>query len=212
VGRKLDKSTFSNVRTLVALDLEWHERDSRKILEVGLTRFTKEGWLMPKHIIIREYLNVKNRKYVPNKKDQFHHGWSQTIRKNEAGKRVLQELSKVDGVVVHGGRRDLTVLQYIGVYVDKSTVVYDTQKMFSMMLGVRESFSLGRVSKTVNHDLQDPHNAGNDAYATAKSFIGMRKIIEAEQKLSYTGRIKSGNLVLDSVEICGQDVDMTLNV
>ncbi len=204
LGQTLNKSMFANIETFLAIDIEWYERDDRKILEVGLTRFTADR-IVPKHIIIREYLDVVNQKYVPNKKDHFHHGQSETVLKVEAADIVRAELSKVEGVVVHGGEQDLTALKHIGVDVDRDTTVYDTQKMFSMMLGVRDRYKLGLVSEFMDHDLQDPHNAGNDAFATAKSFIEMRAIIEAEQKLSYTGRMLSGNLRLETVEISAQE-------
>ena len=202
VGKRLNKTMFDNVETLLAIDLEWYEYNERKVLEVGLTRFTRRGRTTARHIIIRDYLKVKNKRFVPNKKDHFHHGDSELLRKNEAATVVLEELSKVDGVVVHGGDdKDLVALKYIGLNVDPNTIVYDTQKLFSMLLGVRAHIRLGRVSELFQHNLIDPHNAGNDAFATAKAFIGMCKVIESNQKISYKGHRKCGTFFLDSIEI-----------
>ena len=151
-----------------------------------------------------------NKTYVPNKKDHFHHGRSKIASKTKAAILVEKELSKASGVIVHGGMQDLKMLTRIGVEVDMSTIVYDTQKLFSKMLGVRGRYKLGRVSSFLKHELLDAHNAGNDAFATAMAFIGMRKIIEAEQKLSYTGHRKCGSLILDTVEVSDQKpVDVT---
>ena len=201
-GFKLDNRMFEHVQTLLAIDLEWFEFYEKKILEVGLTRFTKSGkYIASQHIIIRDYLKVKNKKYVPNKKDHFRHGYSEIVRKNEAAQIVLEELSKVDGVVVHGGKQDLTALRYIGLPKISPDNVFDTQTLFSQLLGVRQRLSLGRVSEFLDFELIDAHNAGNDAYATAKSFIGLCDIIESGQKVAYKGRRKSGTLILDSIEI-----------
>ena len=201
-GKRLSKAMFNNVQTLLAIDLEWYEYNERKVLEVGLTRFTRQGRITARHIIIRDYLKVKNKRFVPNKKDHFHHGDSELLRKNEAATVVMEELSKVDGVVVHGGDdKDLLALKHIGLNVNPNTVVYDTQKIFSMMLGVRVNLRLGRVSELFQHDLIDPHNAGNDAFATAKAFIGMCQVIEADKKIAYKGHRKCGTFFLDSIEI-----------
>ncbi len=202
VGKRLNKTMFDNVETLLAIDLEWYEYNERKVLEVGLTRFTRRGRTTARHIIIRDYLKVKNKRFVPNKKDHFHHGDSELLRKNDAATVVLEELSKVDGVVVHGGDdKDLLALKHIGLNIDPNTIVYDTQKLFSMMLGVRANIRLGRVSELFQHDLIDPHNAGNDAFATAKAFIGMCQVIESGKQISYKGHRKYGTFFLDSIEI-----------
>ena len=202
VGQKLNNKMFAHVNVLLAIDLEWYERNEEKILEVGLTRFTKNGrYINSTHVIIRDYIHVKNKRYVPNKKENFRHGYSIIARKNEAARIVLEELSKVDGVVLHGGTQDLSALEHIGLPHISPENVFDTQSMFSHLLGIRQRLKLGRVCELLNFELIDAHNAGNDAYATAKSFIGMCDIIESGQRVSYTGHRKCGTLFVDSVEI-----------
>ncbi|ANB15443.1 Gfd2p [Sugiyamaella lignohabitans] len=171
---------------LISVDMECWERNNTKMTEVGVSVYdgTKAssslvGRMRNEHYIIKEFLRMRNGRFVEDNKFNYLLGKSkiQTLpecqksfknlvmeceqRASQFGSRVL--------FVGHGVKADFTMLRRYEFYLgqdlgDKDPDYFDTYDIWQ--LSDHEFGALGKVLKYLKINHGALHNAGNDAYFT----------------------------------------------
>lgn len=173
VSASLNEAIHSD-KPVVGIDVEMFEHNHKHILEVGLSTI-QGGTLKTKHFIIDEHKDVTNGKYVPDHKDSFHFGRSETVSLAEATEHVVKALENAQAVFGHAVGNDLRVLDIPQNVINKLKT-FDTQdihKLFAKAVASDQKTSNGLSSIAPMYlgesalDLSY-HNAGNDIEVTGR--------------------------------------------
>lgn len=169
---------------LFCIDVEAYEFNQQTITEIGIAIYdpsSQQGALFPNvktiHIIVEEFQNKRNGKYVEDNKDKFLAGKSLVLPLNEAVKFVnllvyhyfewiptSQDLGCV--LVGHDLRGDVAWFKKIGINFPENLQQLDTQKIWSATHGTTAGTSLSRLLRFLDIPHTYLHNAANDAYYT----------------------------------------------
>ena len=173
---------------ILSFDLEAYEYDHDKVLEIGYV-VACVGSGPPKltekrHLIIQENLRYKNRDYVPDNRNGFKFGESQTVSLQQAIETFCQAVMNCTFLLAHSAHRDKDYLRNIGVDISKSRKeIMDTQQVELHLEASRPGqrppndrlYLRGLTRLLENYEVAfDPealHNAGSDAYYTMKVFL-----------------------------------------
>ena len=173
----------------LAFDIEVYEHDFSKALEIGyvIVRISpaRQGTLpnlevtSKKHLIIQENLHFKNKDRVPDNRDGFRFGVSQTLPIADAVKRFREDIRGCDYILGHSVKNDDSYLRDMGV--DLSVLgkeIFDTQVLdvYKESLKLSEKYFMRSLSHLlreykVNYQERDLHNAGCDAFYTMMVFL-----------------------------------------
>lgn len=176
-----------NPQTLyAAVDFEYYEHNQARTTEVGISLFNNTGDIITHHLVVDEYYNLRNGRYVADNKDNFDYGVSERISKDDLADHVQVLLTGVDILIVHGGKDDRKALRELGV--DFTFVrALDTQQLFKVYSHEMQSTGLAKMYKVlIGKEMQNAHNGGNDSHCTAECFrtimngIGFKDRVELE--------------------------------
>lgn len=167
---------FLRERPLVAVDVEAHERNLKKVTEIGISVYDPEnlaGALFPAinttHLLVEENKALHNGKFVPDNKYMFSGGVSHQLVELELQRYIQGVLKRYitaqNGILVgHHIKGDLLWLRLVGVVFPEDVATVDTSHLFSM------SKSAGGTLRGLLRQVDIPHghlhNAANDAYFT----------------------------------------------
>jgi len=159
-------------KIIVGFDVEWHEKDKDKLLEIGVS-IIDNGVIKTRHLAITENKHINNEIYVPNHRDFFHFGETEWIKKEEAFLIVNEYLNKSSAIFGHAVNGDLSVLGIKNSGKNKKPI-YDTQALSEILLPAitGKKFNPTALSKIVEffdlpHEDIKFHNGGNDIHITA---------------------------------------------
>lgn len=167
---------------LISLDIEAFEFCNNKVTEIGISIYdpgheihSTVPHLRTIHLLPKENLKLRNKKYVGDNKDNFLCGGSiilpldqcttflellfhhYLVHKREQGFSTV--------FVGHDIRGDLSWLRsQIGVNVPDDILIADTQKMMASVIGRQVGLSTLLTMFEIPHGFL--HNGGNDAYFT----------------------------------------------
>lgn len=160
------------------LDVEMFERNVRTITEIGFTIVSNGVVKDVQHFIIEEFINKRNKRFVPDHKDDFDFGESQTIPLASAIHAVAANirLADVGYLVGHNICDDVDTLiqtkkcnkaapkDLADTLTSRSTKSFDTALISRIIskspnrVGIKKCLELFEVSH------RNLHNAGNDSY------------------------------------------------
>ena len=187
--------TFSRSKVFVAVAVEWDETNPDIILEIGIAvldlrseRFRSKKWppttwaIRPRHIIIRENVNVHNGKYVRSNKFGYKFRKSYLASLETAVNTVNRLLSmyhwKELVIVGHHMRNALHRLRDVGIGIDRRATLFDTaglERAWSRRVNGRR-----RNLRDICDELEIPYyradkmnNAGNNAFFVMAVFKEM---------------------------------------
>ena len=169
-NRKLKEALEAQDKMIIFLDVEWYERSKGKVTEIGYTLIENGKHTGTHHIIIEERLNLRNKKFVPDNKDNFNFGDSKFMLLHEALEHLRGVLVHCDVIMGHSVGGDITVLTHalgkkhrerIHSMFEGKTVV-DTVHATKRITGHRMS-----IQRCLDHfgiEHSHLHNAGNDTH------------------------------------------------
>lgn len=180
--KKLEEAmnaVYSRRNTLISIDVEAWERDSKCVTEIGIAIYDPKRQtqaLLPSitsiHILLRDHMGRKNGRFVPDHSENFNGEYSYILSEAEAVKLVKNLVNyymhdyELDCYLVgHDIKGDLNWLEGLGVVLSKDTKVLDTQKIYAASHGKRGG-SLKNALRMACIPHAFLHNAGNDAYYT----------------------------------------------
>ncbi|KAH3676293.1 hypothetical protein WICMUC_002089 [Wickerhamomyces mucosus] len=171
----------SYMDTFISIDIEAFELENSKITEIGVSIYDplKEATSMfPNfiniHILVKDYLHLRNGRFVEDNKDKFLCGSSVILTKDESLKFIqaiidhycIRRYEKfgMNGILVgHNVPGDIKWLKQLGIHFPRNVKTLDTQIIFNL---TNKSLSLGKILRMLNVPHSFLHNAGNDAYFT----------------------------------------------
>ena len=167
-SRKISK-ILNDGHEIIGIDCEMFEFDQSKTTEVGIGRISNSG-LSAEHIIISDYYNLRNKKRVPDNKDNFVFGSSVRMTLEEANLYIKDVFSDAKYVYGHALKNDLAQL---GVKVS-GQVRFDTSTLHTQLTVAKDGIHttrktrLSRLCEIYTPELSETpyHNAGNDIYVT----------------------------------------------
>jgi len=181
-------------KVFIAVDIKWDEEEPSTILEIGLAvldlrpgrlkpkRFPPSTWaIRPRHIIIRENVDIHNT-HARSNKYGFKFGKSYFTKLEKAIEIVqgtLDQYNAEDVVVIgHYFSLDRTRLEDAGVDIDEDTVTFDTaglERAWSRRVNAHR-----RSLRSICESMEIPYyredklgNAGNDAFFAMAIFSEM---------------------------------------
>jgi hypothetical protein len=195
---------LSNGHEIIGIDCEMFEFDQSKTTEIGIGRISNSG-VHAEHIIINDYYNLRNKKRVPDNKDNFIFGSSVRMTLEDANSYIKDIFSNAKYVYGHALKNDLAQL---GVIV-KGQVRFDTSNLHTQLTVAKEGIyttrktRLSRLCEIYSPELSDTpyHNAGNDIYVTGA-------VLQAIGNLSFVSNILSR---LNDEEIIARTRDDEIN-
>lgn len=163
---------LSESSVLLSLDIEKFERQQSKITEIGLSIFGIGGEPKNIHYIVEENIQYKNKKFVPDNRENFMFGESIVMSIEDIKKELHTIIHNVDYIVGQAVSGDLTDLRSYWDMRISNVSVLDTQKLYMYMHDRRTGIKCGLISICEYFGIETEylHNAGNDAKYTADVF------------------------------------------
>jgi hypothetical protein len=154
---------------IVGIDCEMFEFDQSKTTEIGIGYISQSG-LRVEHIIISDYYKLRNRKRVPDNKDNFIYGTSITMTLQQAEEYVREIFLNAKYIYGHALKNDL---EQLGVKAP-GQLRFDTSTLHTCFtvakngIHTTKKVRLSRLCEIYAPDIKDTpyHNAGNDIYVT----------------------------------------------
>lgn len=171
---------YTRRNILFCIDVEAWERNTNLVTELGISIYDPRGQALSVspsistyHIVIREYENQRNGRFVPDHLEYFNGGVSYRMSQREAVKFVQSLVDyyfaprKEIGccLVGHDVKGDSNWFTSIGIRMPQSKDIIDTNKLYALSHG-RQGGSLANLLKMVEIPNAFLHNAANDAYYT----------------------------------------------
>jgi hypothetical protein len=174
----INKLINNQEKTILSLDLEFYERNTSIVTEVGFS-IIKNKEIKTYHYIVEENKKYRNGVFVVDNMDNFSFGKSEYLSLEQIKEKLKKHLEDVGCLVGHAFENDRFFLNDLltkkNMHLNNN--ILDTQKIAKMYLFEDEVFSLKRIVNNVlnveeNQELY-LHNAGNDAYYTLVSLLKM---------------------------------------
>ncbi|KAF5834706.1 hypothetical protein DUNSADRAFT_8531 [Dunaliella salina] len=162
---------------LLSIDLEWYERSTELLLEIGWTLWDSASRrCTSKHWIVSEGLGYANGRYVPNMRDAFKFGTSQVGKLADGVGSLQADIDAHPGLILvgHDMTQDMQMLAKWGIQVPEGTQVLDTSKLAWARVGdpTRQAMSLRTLLAWLQvPDVSGLHNGGNDARFTMEVLL-----------------------------------------
>ncbi|MFY0656379.1 MAG: hypothetical protein JXR12_06485 [Neptunomonas phycophila] len=166
----LKEAMSATDKMIIFLDVEWYERSKGKVTEIGYTLIENGKHSGTHHILISERMNLRNKKFVPDNKDNFNFGSSMKMTLKDALEHLRTVLVHCDIIIGHSVGGDITVLTHALGHKHRSNIhsmfkgkqVVDTVHSTNKIAGQRMS-----IMRCLDHfgiEHSHLHNAGNDAH------------------------------------------------
>lgn len=207
---------------IIGIDCEMFEFDQSKTTEVGIGRISHSG-LSVEHIIISDYYNLRNKKRVPDNKDNFIYGSSTRMTLEEANLYIKDVFSEAKYVYGHALKNDLAQL---GVKV-AGQIRFDTSTLHTQLTIAKDGIyttrktRLSRLCEIYTPELSETpyHNAGNDIYVTGAVLRSLADLSVVSNILSelddgkIEARTKSDeiNRITKVIPILNRDLGQLIN-
>ena len=159
--KKLKKDLISG-KTFFCIDTEEHEF-SRQLLEIGISIYSGDE-IKTYHFIVKENYNSRNKKFVPDNKDNFNFGESDILSLHDIKKEVKKLALSSDFLAGHSVQNDRALLKTINA--NNFDEVFDTQIFQKHLNQTKEEISLINLCNYFDIETECLHNAGNDAHYT----------------------------------------------
>lgn len=175
-------------KDFACIDMEMYEKDHKKVTEVGITYFDKNGKIQTEHYLVQENLALRNGQYVVDNRDNFNFGETKIASLEEIIKIAKEKLSEVKYIVGNSVQDDLKRLfaeHEVERFREKCV---DTSAMLSRIDDThedakKEKVNILRMCNYLNIEAKNLHNAGNDSRC---NFMALDKVIDI-----YQGKIKN---------------------
>ncbi|CAB16368.1 conserved fungal nucleolar protein, implicated in rDNA metabolism or ribosome biogenesis [Schizosaccharomyces pombe] len=164
----------------LVIDFEAYEFNQKIITEAGITMRINGEWDYH-HYRIKNFLHLRNGRFVPDEADNFQFGDSKIVTKI-AFISILKKILKTPNLhlVGHGVENEIKYANVLGIPIPKDVTVLDTQNVFSFFqsLFLKEisnsnNISLAKMLTHLNIRAFCLHNAGNDARYTSEALREM---------------------------------------
>ncbi|WP_418358863.1 hypothetical protein ACNH6B_09285 [Shewanella basaltis] len=154
---------------IVGIDCEMFEFDQSKTTEIGIGYITQFG-LRVEHIIISDYYKLRNKKRVPDNKDNFIYGKSIRMTLKQAQEYVKNIFINAKYIYGHALKNDL---KQLGVNT-AGQLKFDTSTLHTRFTVAKDGIHTTKKTRLSTlceiyapHLKSTPyHNAGNDIYVT----------------------------------------------
>eukprot|EP00200_Dunaliella_tertiolecta_P008334 CAMPEP_0202374872 /NCGR_PEP_ID=MMETSP1127-20130417/5619_1 /ASSEMBLY_ACC=CAM_ASM_000462 /TAXON_ID=3047 /ORGANISM="Dunaliella tertiolecta, Strain CCMP1320" /LENGTH=919 /DNA_ID=CAMNT_0048972149 /DNA_START=2277 /DNA_END=5037 /DNA_ORIENTATION=- len=169
--------TRKDQAVLLSIDLEWYERSSELLLEIGWTLWDSASRrCSSKHWIVREGLGYANGRYVPNMRHAFKFGTSQVGLLADGIGSLQADIDAHPGLILvgHDVSQDMQMLAKWGILLPQGTQILDTSKLAWARIGdpSRQAMSLRTLLAWLQvPDVSGLHNGGNDARFTMEALL-----------------------------------------
>jgi len=165
------KNELLKEQNILAFDLEFWEKDTSQVLEIGFSFFnTNTRTFVNKNLVILDNLDKVNGQYVPNNKYNFLHGETLFLKEKEAWSVFYSYAQKSNLFLGQNLSSDMSYLNE--TYKNKKK--YDTLKMFNYyQYNYKHKVKLGTILSSLQIEYKFLHNAGNDAYYTIQAALKM---------------------------------------
>lgn len=128
------------------------------------------------HIIVTDYLHLKNGKFVADNRDKFNFGQSRFLSLKSALNYVKSVLNTPDSCLIgHNIKADIKFLKNVSAS-KLDLPIFDTQIIYKQATLSDNLFGLVRVLNEIEIPHSNLHNAGNDAYYTLEVFKKLAQI------------------------------------
>jgi hypothetical protein len=122
------------------------------------------------HIIVSDYLHLKNGKFVANNRDKFNFGPSMLLSLKMALEHVMAILATPNSCLIgHNIKADINFLKSVSTK-KLNMPLFDTQLIYKQATFGENMLGLVRVLDEMGIAHSNLHNAGNDAYYTLEIF------------------------------------------
>ena len=165
-------------------DIECNEKNQKQILEIGYVKFNKSGEFEREHIIVEEFYDVRNGKYVEDNKDNYDYGISKKMSLEKALNKIKNEIENCDFIIGHGINNDIAYLKKQEINIPNDKTVINTLKMTQMLTKDAQNLSIKNGLLEVGIKGKNFHNAGNDAYLNYELVKGIVRDYELKQILN----------------------------
>jgi hypothetical protein len=169
---------LTNGHKCISIDFECFERVQSEILEIGYTIFDENGVSTSHHLIIKEKLHRKNKDYVPNNRNYFNYGTSETLSLSDACVKLDQIINDCQVLVFHNYRPDCNIIcELLGSKCFENKTIFDTSLFHMKMVRNKAPIKLCNLAKYYGIYTADVkfHNAGNDSHITALCLLQMQR-------------------------------------
>lgn len=188
---KTDEIDFIyNNKTIVTFDIEANELDNSQVIEIGISKFRSGEHLGTRHIIIEEFKDILNGRFVENNKFNFSHGNSEFMPLNKAINELTEILSNPEFIIVGLGlKNDFKFIDQkeLAKTIHNENRIIDCTH-FSRLYQPDNTMGVKSFLTHFKIPYKYLHNAGNDAYYTGLIFneihhsLQMRKQLENKFK------------------------------
>lgn len=168
----LVRTTIETGARCISIDVEAFEFSQNKLLEIGYS-ILQDGKIETKHLIILDNLKYKNKKFVPNNRDNFLFGTSRRVTLKHAIQILKADLEiEPYHLVGHSLLGDIKWLKDIGITVRNQLVSFDTSFVcLAVYKPNNRTASLAELCTFCDVETSFTHNAGNDAYFTIQALM-----------------------------------------
>ncbi|EEB08708.1 fungal protein [Schizosaccharomyces japonicus yFS275] len=185
-----------NANVLV-LDFEAYERNQDLVTEAGVCLFRKKSW-KTYHYRVRDYLHLKNGRFVADHSEHFKFGESIIIGRRQLCEVLTGYLRLPNLVVVaHGLRNELKYLGKLRIEIPPHVALVDTQDVYRFYsytcLGVvhNQLIGLNKLLSSLSVIPFGLHNAGNDAHYTKDALLSMATALTSHEQALDADRCKT---------------------
>ena len=142
-----------------------------KLLEFGLSIYdVKWKTTVNTHIIITDYLHLKNGHFVADNRDKYNFGQSQCLSLKSALDYVMSVLNTPNSCLIgHNITADIKFLKSVS-HKKIDWPIFDTQIVYKQATLGENILGLVRVLNEIGIPYSNLHNAGNDAFYTLEIF------------------------------------------
>jgi len=170
---------ISKSKLYLAISIEPYELDSKKIIEMGWCIFKKDGTIRKrKHVIVKENSELKNGNKLPDNRDNYLFGKTETQDMKDIIEDLRKDIDKVSYLVSHGVDNMISYFHALNINIIKfskmknnrvpSCGIIDTMDLYAGKYSI-QSESLEKCLKKLKIEYDKLHNAGK--YKKDKSYI-----------------------------------------
>ncbi|KAK9332968.1 hypothetical protein V1520DRAFT_352370 [Lipomyces starkeyi] len=180
--RLVKQSIEDQNMVFIAVDIEVYELNHKCVTEIGVAILdlrkgnTKDAKPVGRHLRVKEYMHLKNGKFVEDASEKFEFGKSEILTLKECAnqvKTVFEEIGDKAIFVGHDGANDVRYLRQIGADLPEDLLMADTLTLWKVGHGEDGPSTLGRLLIEYDISSWNLHNAGNDAYYTVQALMAM---------------------------------------
>lgn len=162
---------------LISIDNEFYERSNKFVTEIGISiynpkyqQFSLFPHILNIHFILKEHINKRNGKFVPDSKMNNITGQSIIISEKDvprALKIIFDYLGAKTCLVGHNFKSDISSFKHVRFDVPLTYGVIDTSELWYSLMGSKNvKSSLGFILDSLSIPCAFLHNGVNDAYFT----------------------------------------------